>query len=189
MVESQPTSLWDEEQFARDGDGDFWRLGTGSFMEEGTITIAPDAALLDRAYGNSAASRIVRTEAELSLVTWNPPLLAEDAVYFGVLLQSADDPNLSAGLQVNLVDLGIIRLSAREGESVTQRNERSDPAANLRIRLERNLDTQEMTVYVNNQQLGIPISFPAGDGPVVPVLFVHSGGVIVHVHSWSLTLS
>jgi serine/threonine protein kinase len=189
MVESQPTSLWDEEQFARDGEGEFWRLGTGSFMEEGTITIAPEAALLDRAYGNSAASRIVRTEAELSLVTWNPPLLAEDAVYFGVLLQSADDPNLSAGLQVNLVDLGIIRLSAREGETVTQRNERSDPAANLRIRLERNLDTQTVTVYVNNQQLGIPISFPAGDGAVVPVLFVHSGGVIVHVHSWSLTLS
>ena len=189
MAEHQAGQLWDEENFAPDDEDDFWRLGTGAFTEGGTIYIAPDAALLDRSYGNNASSRVVRAEAELSLVTWNPPLLAEDAVYFGLLLQSADDPEVSAGVQVNLFDIGFIRLSAVEGETVTPRSERSNTATNLRIRLERNLEEQTVTAYVDNQQLSIPIAFPAGDDPVIPVLFVRNGGVIVHVHSWTVSLN
>jgi hypothetical protein len=189
MAASQPTSVWDVEQFLPGQGGEAWRLGIGSFVGGAEdIEIAPPPELLESAYGNNAASRIVQTEAELSHVTHNPPLLAEDAVYFGLLLQSAADPSISAGLQVNIVGPGTIRLSQRDGETLETVSQRSDNATNLRIRLERDLDLGVVRVYVNDQQLRNAIRFPATDQPVVPVLYVHNGGVIVHVHDWSVTL-
>jgi hypothetical protein len=187
LAESQSAPLWDPEQFAP-GQEEGWRLGTGSFTEGGTISIAPSVETLEAAYGNNAATRITRTEAELSLVTYNPPLLADDAVYFGVLLQSADDAEVSAGLQVNLVEPGIIRLSQRSGDTLTTVSQRSDNATNLGIRLERDLDNGTVIVYVNNQQLGNPIPFVESGEPVVPVLYVYDGGVIVNVLSWEIAL-
>jgi hypothetical protein len=188
LAASQPAPQWDAEQFAPGEDGDFWRLGVGSFTEGGTIFIAPSAEVLEGAYGNDAATRITRTEAELSLIVYNPPLLAEDAVYFGLLLQSADDSAVTAGLQVNLVNLGSIRLSQRVGETLEGISQRSDDARNVRIRLERDFDAETIVVYVENQQLGNPIPFAGSDDPVVPVLYVRQGGVIVHVLSWSIAL-
>ena len=186
LASSQPDPLWDSEQFAPSDEGDVWRLGIGSLTEGGTIFIAPPVDALESAYGNDPASRITVAEAELSLIVYNPPLLAEDGVYFGLLLQSADEP-LSAGVQVNLVNLSSIRLSQRVGETLETISQRSDDARNLRIRLERNVDAETITIYVDNQQLGNPIPF-AGDEPVIPVLYVRQGGVIVHVLSWSVTL-
>jgi hypothetical protein len=150
--------------------------------------MAPPVDVLERAYGNDPTARIMETEAELSLTVYNPPLLAEDAVYFGLLLQNENDPGESAGLQVNLVDLGSIRLSQRVGGTLETISQRSDDARDLRIRLERDLDAETVVVYVNNQQLGNPIPFTGSGDPVVPVLYVREGGVIVYVLSWSITL-
>lgn len=186
---NQPAPVWNTEQFLPGQDGEAWRLGVGSFVDSGSdIQITPSADLLESAFGNNAASRIVQTEAELSLVVHNPPLLAEDAVYFGLMLQSADDPAVSAGVQVNLTEPGRIRLSQRSGETLETFSQRSDNATNLRLRLERDLDLGVVRVFVNNQQLGNAIRFPASETTVIPVLYVHDGGVIVHVHRWLVTL-
>jgi hypothetical protein len=187
LANLQPEPLWNSEQFAPGEVGGVWRLGVGSLTEGGTIFVAPSVDVLESAYGNDPANRINVAEAELSLIVYNPPLLAEDGVYFGVLLQSADDPALSMGVQVNLVNLSSIRLSQRVGESLETISQRSDDARNLRVRLERDSDAETITVYVDNQQLGNPLPFE-GDEPVVPVLFVRQGGVIVHVLRWSITL-
>lgn len=124
----------------------------------------------------------------MSLVTYNPPLLVDDAVYFGLLLQSETDPDVSAGLQVNLVDQGSIRLSQRVGETLDARSQRSDDASSLRIRLERDLSAGTVIVFVDNQQVGNPIPFTDASDPVVPVLYVYNGGVIVYVQNWSIAL-
>lgn len=179
--------MWNSEQFAPGEEDGVWRLGVGSLTEGGTIFIAPPTDVFESTYGNDPANRITVAEAELSLIVYNPPLLAEDGVYFGLLLQSADDPTISAGLQINKVNLSSIRLSQRTGETLENISQRSDDARNLRIRLERNPDAGTITVYVDNQQLGNPIPF-AGDEPVIPVLYVRQGGVIVHVLNWTVTL-
>src|SRR5690606_18476567 len=186
LADNQSEPLWDSEQFAPSEEG-VWRLGVGSLTEGGTIFITPPLDVFESAYGNDPANRITVAEAELSLIVYNPPLPAEDAGYFGLLLQSADDPTLNAGVQVNLVNLSSIRLSQRVGDSLETISQRSDDARNLRVRLERNVEAETITVYVDNQQLGIPIPFE-GDEPVIPVLYVRRGGVIVHVLNWSVTL-
>jgi len=58
----------------------------------------------------------------------------------------------------------------------------------MRVRLDRSLNDGTVTVYLNNQPLGAPIPFVGADVPVMPLLYVHDGGVIVHVNSWSITL-
>jgi hypothetical protein len=41
---------------------------------------------------------------------------------------------------------------------------------------------------VNDEQVGPPLDFAGHDNPVIPVLYVHAGGVIVHVDRWKVTL-
>jgi len=60
----------------------------------------------------------------------------------------------------------------------------------VRVRLERDLKTGDITAYANGAQLGQPIPFTRADAPILPVLFVKSGGVIVSVTGtgWVVTL-
>lgn len=164
-----------------------WRLGTGEGAGGELLVVAPTAAgLIDR-FGADAPGRVVRTQADLRLVTYNPPLLVDDDVYFGLLLQSVNNPARTAGLQIGLAEAGIIRLSQRDGDTVTAVSQRTQGGA-LSVRLERDLDAATVLIYVNGQPLGGSIPFVGGDEPVVPLLYVHDGGVIAHVADWSLTL-
>lgn len=164
-----------------------WRLGTGEGAGGELLVVAPAAAdLIDR-FGADAPERVVRTQADLRLVTYNPPLLVDDDVYFGLLLQSVNNPARTAGLQVGLAEAGIIRLSQREGDTVIPVSQRTQGGA-LSVRLERDLDAGTVRIYVNGQPLGGSIPFVGGDEPVIPLLYVHDGGVIAHVADWSLTL-
>ncbi len=180
---------WSAEAFSAASDNSFWRLGMGMPSGEGDqIIIAFDPASLELVYGNNAAARIARMEADLSLVTYNPPLLIDNNVYFGVLLVDATNPANSAGLQVEVMQPGVIKLSQRSGDALITISQRSDSAAGMRVRLDRSLNDGTVTVYLNNQPLGAPIPFVGADVPVMPLLYVHDGGVIVHVNSWSITL-
>ncbi len=165
-----------------------WRLGEGGAGGGGELlTVAPTAAILDQRYGADAAARVVRTQANLELITYNPPLIVDQDVYFGLLLMSVDNPALTAGLQINLVAPDIIQLSQREGDRVTPISQRTRGTA-LAVRLERDLDAEVVRVFVNGQPLGGSIPFVDGREPVVPLLYIHDGGVIAHVEDWSLTL-
>ncbi|MBL8147894.1 MAG: hypothetical protein JNL34_16065, partial [Anaerolineae bacterium] len=164
-----------------------WRLGTGESSDGELLTVAPTEAGLNARYGADAAGRAVRTGADLELITFNPPLLVDDDVYFGLLFQAVSNPALTAGLQINLAEPGVLRLSQREGDTVTAISQRTQGGP-LDVRLERDLDAETVRVYVNGQPLGAAIPFVGGDEPVVPLLYVHDGGVIAHVADWSVTL-
>lgn len=180
---------WTAEQFSPGADGTFWRLGTGSSIgEEDLIVVGLPPELLEPYFGNTAAGRILRLEATMTLTTFNPPLLLDDAVFFGTLLQEADNPENSAGLQVQLVQAGVINVGQRTGETVRMLSQRSVNAVVVRLRLERDPQTGAITTFFNDEQIGQPIPFVASETPVVPVLFVRQGGVIISVTDWRVTL-
>jgi hypothetical protein len=164
-----------------------WRLGVGEGSGGELLVVAPSAADLNARYGAEAPQRVVRTGAELELITYNPPLLVDNDVYFGLLLQSVINPALTAGLQIDLASPGVLRLSQREGDTVTAVSQRTQGGP-LDVRLERDLDAETVRILVNGQALGAPIPFVGGGEPVVPLLYVHDGGVIAHVADWSVTL-
>jgi hypothetical protein len=164
-----------------------WRLGVGEGGGGELLVVAPSADTLTERYGANAATRVVRTQADMQLVTYNPPLLVDNDVYFGLLLQSVNNPARTAGLQVELAETGVIRLSQREGDTVTAVSQRTQGGV-LSVRLERDLDAGTVRVFVNGQPLGGAIPFVAGDEPVVPLLYIHDGGVIAYAADWSVTL-
>lgn len=186
-VESS-TYPWDSSQFSIGTDGTFWRMGVGSATQGDIIYVEVPPALLEARYGNNAASRIRRMEVTLTLTTFNPPLLLDNEVYFGALLRNADDADTSAGLEVQLVQAGVINLAQRMGDDVRTMSQRTVSAAAVRVRLERDMENGTITVFANDEQLGQPMSLAAADAPVIPVLFVKDGGVIVSVSDWRITL-
>jgi hypothetical protein len=179
--------LGDPAHFIPAQDANQWRLGVGEGSGGELPTVAPSVARLNGRYGGEAAQRVVRTQADVELITFNPPLLVDNDVYFGLALQAAANPALTAGLQVELAEPGVLRLSLREGDTVTAVSQRTQGGA-LNVRLERDLDAETVRVFVNGQPLGVPIPFVGGDEAVVPLLYVHDGGVIAHVADWSVTL-
>ena len=179
--------LGDPAHFIPAQDAAQWRLGVGEGSGGELLTVAPTVARLDARYGGDAAQRVVRTQADLDLITFNPPLLVDNDVYFGLALQAASNPALTAGLQVELASPGVLRLSLREGDTVTAVSQRTQGGP-LDVRLERDLDAETVRVLVNGQPLGAAIPFVGGGEAVVPLLYVHDGGVIAHVADWSVTL-
>ena len=78
----------------------YWRLGTGENIPGGTvINIAIPQQILETMYGNFAADRIQSIEADLELATFNPPLLIDNQVYFGMMLQPVNDPSNPSALK------------------------------------------------------------------------------------------
>lgn len=187
----QPTPLWDEQAFYPQ-EGGYWRLGTEAVYaaqsETDTLVISPPAALLNTAYGNTASDRIVRVEAQLLLITYNPPLLVNQDVYFGVLLQDAADPTNNVGIEIMETERGVTRLSRIEDDAPTVVSQRAESATNLRVRIDRDLTAGTAIIYVNDAPLGAPIPFVNADTPILPALFIHDGDVVVHVTSWTVTL-
>ena len=76
----------------------------------------------------------------------------------------------------------------RTGDTTRTVSQRSVNAAVVRVRLERDVQTGNVTIFFNDEQIGQPMPLAAADAPVVPVLFVRDGGVIVSVSDWRITL-
>jgi hypothetical protein len=120
-------------------------------------------------------------------VTYNPALLLEDEVYLGVLLENVGNPTESAGLQINLVDLGVVNIGQVTNGTNTVISQRSLGEVRLRLRLDRNPESGIITTFVNGEPVGLPLELNAPQG-MLPVLFVKDGGVIVYVQSWTIAL-
>ncbi|MCC6894039.1 MAG: hypothetical protein IT321_14545 [Anaerolineae bacterium] len=190
--DTMPSVPWDSNAFFKVTalDNAYWRLGSETEGDDETLYLTIPRELLETYYGNNAATRIRRVEVELSLTTFNPAAVSPEQVYFGAELQSATDPTQSAGVNVQLVQPGVIKLGQRVGETVTNFSNQAVNVVVVRVRLERDATTGAITVYANGAQLGQPIPFVSADAPVLPVLFVKSGGVIVSVtgSGWVVTL-
>jgi hypothetical protein len=190
VVEAQTAPPWTGDEFLHGEDGDYWRLGTGSTVPGGSfieIAIPPD--MLEAAYGNDAADRIQSIEADMELITFNPPLLIDRQVYFGLMLQPVNDPGRAVGAQVQVEQPGVFSIGQRLGGTVTITMQRSVGAQIARVRLQRDLTRNVMIVFVNDEPVGPPLEFQGDGNPVMPVLYVREGGVIVHITRWQVTLS
>ena len=144
---------------------------------------------LDLFYGNDAPARIRRTEATLSLASFNPTLLDSEDVFFGVMLQNVDDPTQQAGIYVQVVNLNVLNLFQRIGDNdpvfVRQLSVNN---VLTRIRIEHDPISGDITVFLGDALVGEPIPFVSPDASLQPVLFVKDGGVIVNVTSWRVGL-
>lgn len=182
---------WDSELFSPVAGSSNWRLGVGSAVD-GTVgeqaEVILDAGMLDLYYGNNAPSRILRTEASLSLTTYDPSLLDNSDVYFGLMLQSANDPTRRVGIYIEVISLNILNLWIVNGDESTPRRQVTVTSVNPRLRIERDAVNGRVTLFYNDSQLGEPIPFVGVDDPIEPALFIRDSGVIVTVVSWRLGL-
>lgn len=187
----QASPFWDVEMFSRETeDGEtYWRFGLGASAGDGILTILPPADLLNARYGSDAPARIVRAEFTIRLVTYNPPLLVDDEVYFGALLQGGDNPSNVAGVELRLSGSDALTISQRGGTITDPMAQRAYSLGTpIRIRLERDLADETLTVYVENTPVGQPIPFSGAGEAVFPLVYVHAGGVILHITAWEITL-
>jgi serine/threonine protein kinase len=185
LIAGLENPTWDPEQFS--GEEDRWRLGIGASAGGDIIYITPPLEALATLYGNDPANRITRAEATLTLETYNPPLLIDNAVFFGMVLQNTVDPTDQRGLQVQLAEPGVINLAHRNNDSATTISQRSIGAIVVRVRLDYDWNTGTVLVFFNDQQIGQAFNF-APQSSVIPALFVKEGGVIVSVTQWNVSL-
>ncbi len=192
VFDTLPSVPWNANEFFKVTalNQSYWRLGSEVAGEADALYLTIPPELLETYYGNNAASRIRRVEVELTLTTFNPAAVSPDQVYFGALLQDAADNTKTAGVNVQLVQAGVIKLGQRTGTKVTNFSNQAVNVVVVRVRLERDIKTGDITVYANGSQLGQAIPFVRADAPILPVLFVKSGGVIVSVtgSGWVITL-
>jgi serine/threonine protein kinase len=181
---------WNSEQFSLVSaiDSTYWRLGSNEVSDEALIRIALPASILESSFGNNAATRIRRMEVEMTLTTFNPALIGSSDVYFGALLQAGEDGAQSAGLQIQLLEPGVISLAQQAGAQTTTVSQRAVSVYVARLRLDRDLTNGSISVFFNGELIGTPISFVDADAALLPVLYVRNGGVIVSVTRWSVTL-
>ena len=178
---------WSAEIFAPAAQSDAWRLGLAGVGDGAPVSVGLTRELLERVYGNEAATRIRRMEVTLVLSDYNPPLLLEDAVWFGATLQSAEDPAAAGGIRVRLVQPGVINLSQLRGEELITVGQRTVNAMVARLRLERDMEEGALRLFFNDEALGAPVPLAPGQA-LLPILYVRGGGVVVSVASWQLTL-
>jgi serine/threonine protein kinase len=182
---------WSSGDFAKVEalEGTYWRLGSDTPDQNAPmLVLALPAELLDTYYGNNAAARIRRMEVEITLTTFNPTLIDLNEVYFGALLQAAQNPIQSAGLNIRLIQTGVLNVGQREGDTVTGLSNQPASVYVARIRLERDPNTGTITTFYNGEQLGTPLELLDGDAALLPTLFVRRGDVVVSVTEWTITL-
>lgn len=182
---------WMTEQFALGPRGEYWRLGVGGETpgDEIAITLSPE--LLNVFYGNNAATRIRRVEATVSLLTANPQLPPEE-VFFGLALRRADQADegdiQEVGVYIQAPSLTTINVYQRTDDDLNFVVQQATNFITARLRIERDVTSGSITLYLNDNLIGQPIPFAEPDVPVLPVLFVQDGGVVVSVTNWEIVL-
>ena len=98
--------------------------------------------------------------------------------------------NLSegVGIQIDVVDDGIVNIAQRNGEVLTVISQRSIGAVITRLRLDVIDDNGAVRVQLNGAPIGADIS-PSYDAtrPIVPVIYVKDGGVILNISDWRMS--
>lgn len=187
-VDRLPETTWDDAFFSPSPEGGAWRLGVGQPVDEGgeiIISVLPE--MVDMIYGSEAPSRIRRTDTTMALRTYDP-LLDTEEVFFGLMLQSVEDPSRNIGVQIQVVSLNILNLSIRENDSIRFVRQVSVNNVLAHLRLERDQNTGNVTAYFNDALIGEPMSFLPLDASVNSALYIRNGGVIVSVTDWRIGL-
>ncbi len=177
--------FWNDSRFSlQDGS---WRLGIDSQTRGETLFFYPPAELLNQQFGNDAPRRISRIEANLTLRSFNPAVVSDEEVYFGILFQSTSSAD-NAGIKILAVQANAINLALYENSETDFISQRSVNALIARLRLDRDPTNGRVTAFFNDSQIGEPMRAIAANDAVVPVIFVKDGGVTVGVTAWQITL-
>jgi len=167
-----------------------YRLGIGTASTDspdGTLRIMPPVTLLNMAFGNAPASRMRGTSSEITLRTFNPSVVGEADVFFGLLLESTGGGD-NIGIEVQVVGNNVINLYRIVNNERTFLSQRSVNAVIARLRLDRDLSTGDITLLYNDEAMATPIPFVAPDAPLLPVIYVKEGGVVIGISNWRVTL-
>ena len=175
---------WSADQLAL-ADG-AWRFGAAGEGAGGTLALSLPPELFEDAYGNDAARRIRRVEADLTLQSYNPAVVSDD-VYFGILLQSVANSD-NAGIQAQAVEANIIQLALYRDDEANFISQRPVNALIARLRLDRDPDSGAVQAYYNDSPVGEQIPFLGPEAAALPYIFVRDGGVVIGISSWSVTL-
>jgi hypothetical protein len=170
-------------------DGGF-RLGTGDDTPGDVLRIRPPLPLLESAFGNDPARRIRRVESTLTLRTYNPAVIGNDdgGVFFGLTLESVNDGN-NIGVQVRYISDDVLELYRVDNNDTRfLRQLAVNTGSVVRLRLDRDLVTGNVTLFYNDTALGEPVEFIDANAPVLPVIFAKDGGVVIGINSWRVTL-
>ncbi|MEO1290825.1 MAG: hypothetical protein AAFV93_24060 [Chloroflexota bacterium] len=168
-----------------------YQLETDADGLAGQVQIVPSADFLNESYGNNAPSRITSVEADISLLTFNPALIDDEqgGVFFSLSLESADSGN-NIGLQIEALDTtNSIGISSIENNTLTRLRTRSVGTIVVRLRIDRNIDTGDIILFVNDEQLLSDENFFAPDDAIIPVLSVRDGGVNIRIADWRIRLN
>jgi serine/threonine protein kinase len=165
-----------------------YRLGTGEETSDDIIRIAPPLDFIEESFGNNAASRMTSVEVDLSLPTFNPNLLNDEAgVFFGLIFESTSDGN-NVGVQINVLNSTTIEIAEVQNNAIRPLRTRSVGTIVLRLRIERDLESGNVLLFLNDEQLQPSIPFLEPDAAIIPILYVRDGGVIVFVNDWRVSL-
>ena len=185
QVEELP---FNPELFARDEAG--YRLGTGAESSGDILRIIPPVELLEETYGNNAAARIRSVEVTINLRTFNPALIDEGGiVYYGLTVESLADGN-NVGLQIDVVNNNVINLMQVNNNDTVFLRQRSVSSIYdiVRLRLDRDLVTGNVSLFFNDELIGSPVEFISPDAELLPGVFVRDGGVVTTIVSWRMML-
>jgi len=183
-VGGRAAPFWDENVFS-DASGS-WRLGRGGASDGDTVFHAPPADLLERSFGNDAATRIGGAQAEIALHSADPALASAD-VYFGILLRGVGGDE-NAGIQVQQIGPDVISLALYRNGEARVISQRSVNNLIARLRLDRDSLSGAVTAYFNDSLIGEPLDFLPPGAALEPVIFVKDGGLIIGVSAWEITL-
>jgi hypothetical protein len=165
-----------------------YRFGNGAEADGEVLQIAPPLDYFEASFGDNAASRLTSVEAEIALATFNPVLLNEaDAIFFGLALQSASDGNI-VGVQINVINSTSIEVRELQNNSTSPLRTRSVSTVVVRLRIDRDLQTGAVILFLNDEQLSPAISFLDANAPLIPVVYVRDGGVVLRVTDWRINL-
>ncbi|MFC1959786.1 hypothetical protein ACFLYO_03650 [Chloroflexota bacterium] len=179
-LEQYPQAFpWPQSWFHQAELGGSWVLGVpGADVGDNILQIVLPAELLAQMFGPDAAGRLRRVEASLHLRDYEPALVEDGLVYWGMGLQGLDTGRVA--VQAQLVRENAINVGARVGDEFRARTTLPVVDARVTVVLER-LPDGTVILFVDDEQIGQPRFLTAPDAPVIPYLFVQQGGVIIGV--------
>ena len=170
---------WPEAWF-RPGDlSGGWQLGLREQgIGEDVLRVVLPEDLLSQIFGEDAAIRLRRVQVTLRLREYEPALVSEGRVYFGLGLQGADESRVA--VQVQMVREDAINVGARVGDQFRARS--TLPVNEVRVELALvRYDDGTVDLLFEGQPIDSPRFLTAPNAPVMPFLFVQQGGVVIAV--------
>ncbi|MBN1967287.1 MAG: hypothetical protein JW910_21725, partial [Anaerolineae bacterium] len=177
---------WPESWFQPGELSGSWQLGLPAVgSDAGLLQVVLPADLLGQLFGTDAAIRARRIEANFMLFAYDPELVEEERVYFGLGLQGTNESRVA--VQVQMVRDDAINVGVRAGDEF--RAQTQLPLTDLRVNLAlERFDDGTVNLLFNDEPLGAPRFLTAPNAPMMPFLFVQQGGVVVTVTDLILTL-